>query len=108
MNICLFSSLKPYPLKKGQTITSVRYVGPIGVFEEGNREKPASYPIEKTFLHQYNAACHRSIKTMAKIYKLHFEMLLHSPYSPPLTPSDQHLLVDHNEMLTGKRSVSKK
>ena len=43
---------------------------------------------EKVFFHEDNAPCHKSIAAMAKLHELHFEFLLHPPYSPDLAPSD--------------------
>ena len=43
---------------------------------------------EKVLFHQDNAPCHKSIAMMAKLHELHFELLLHLPYSPDLAPSD--------------------
>ena len=46
---------------------------------------------EKVLFHQDNAPCHKLIAMVAKIhelhFELHFELLLHPPYSPDLTPS---------------------
>ena len=51
--------------------------------------------------HQENAVCHKSIATMAKLHKLHFELLLHPPYSPDVAPSDYYLFADLKRMLQG-------
>ena len=40
---------------------------------------------------------------MAKLHKLHFELLPHPPYSPDLTSSDYYLFADLKRMLQGKR-----
>ena len=40
---------------------------------------------------------------MAKLYELHFELLLHPPYSLDLDPSDYWLFTDLKRMLQGKR-----
>ncbi|KAF7276887.1 hypothetical protein GWI33_009684 [Rhynchophorus ferrugineus] len=42
---------------------------------------------KKVLLHQDNAPCHKSLKTMAKIHELCFELLPHPPYSPDLPPA---------------------
>ena len=57
----------------------------------------------KVFYHQDNTPCCKSITTIAKLHELHFELLLHSPYSPDLAPSDYWLFADHKGMLQGKR-----
>ena len=52
--------------------------------------------------HQDNASCHKSIAMMTKLHDLHFELFLHPPYSPDLTPSDYWLFADLKRMLQGK------
>ncbi|XP_031630281.1 histone-lysine N-methyltransferase SETMAR-like [Contarinia nasturtii] len=44
-----------------------------------------------------------SVKTMAKLYELGFELLPHPPYSPDLAPSDYFLFADLKRMLAGKK-----
>ena len=62
---------------------------------------------KKTILfHQDNAPCHKSIKTMAKLHELHFELLPHPPYSPDLAPSDYWLFADLKKKLAGKKFIS--
>ncbi|KAF7266209.1 hypothetical protein GWI33_020443 [Rhynchophorus ferrugineus] len=41
----------------------------------------------KVPLHQDNAQCHKSVKTMAKIHEWGFQFLSHPPYSPYLDPA---------------------
>ena len=55
---------------------------------------------KKVLFHQNNAPCH---KLMAKLHELHFELLLHPPYSPDLAPNNYWLFVDLKRMLEGKR-----
>lgn len=43
------------------------------------------------------------LATIAKLHKLHFELLLQPPYSPDLTSSDFYLLADQKKMLVDKR-----
>ena len=42
------------------------------------------------------------VTTMAKLYELHFELLLHPPYSLDLAPSNYWLFTDLKRMLQGK------
>ena len=58
---------------------------------------------KKVLFHQDNAPCHKSMKTMAKLNELGFELLPHPPYSPDLSPSDYWLFADLKKMLRGKR-----
>ncbi|XP_033229066.1 uncharacterized protein LOC117180685 [Belonocnema kinseyi] len=50
----------------------------------------------------FNGPCHKSMKTMAKINELGFDLLPHHPYSPDLDPSDYWLFADLKKMLQGK------
>ena len=57
---------------------------------------------KKILFHQDNASCHESIATIAKLYELHFELLLYIPYFPDLAPSNYWLFADLKRMLQGK------
>lgn len=54
---------------------------------------------KKMLFHQENASCHKTMKTIAKLYELHFKLL---PYPPDLAPSDLYRLIKITEC---KRSV---
>ena len=47
----------------------------IGAFEERNHQKMATNEEEKVLFHLENAPFHKSIATITKLYKLHFELL---------------------------------
>ncbi|KAF7277447.1 hypothetical protein GWI33_007267 [Rhynchophorus ferrugineus] len=49
-----------------------------------------------------NASCHKSVKTMAKIHELGFELLRHPSYSTDLVPNDYFQFSDLKKMLAGK------
>ena len=57
---------------------------------------------KKVLFYQDNALCHKSVATMAKLQELHFELLLHPPYSPNLAPSDYWLLTGLKRILQGR------
>ena len=61
---------------------------------------------KKVPFHKNNAPCYKSITTMAKLHKLHFELLPHLPYSPNLVLSDYYLFADPKRILQRKRFVS--
>ena len=63
---------------------------------------------KKVLFLQANASCHKSIATMEKLHKLHFELLPHPPYSPDLASSDYYLFANLKKMLPGKRFGSNK
>ena len=58
---------------------------------------------KKVLFHQDNAPCHKSIATMVKLHELHFELLLHTSYSPDLAPSDDLQFANLKRILKGKR-----
>ena len=58
---------------------------------------------KKIIFHQDNASCHKSMKTMAKLSELGYELLPHPPYSPDLALSHYWIFADLKKMLQGKR-----
>ena len=74
---------------------------------EIKKERP-QMKMKKVLFHQDNAPCHKSMKTMAKLNELGFELLPHPPYSPDLAPSDYWLFADRKTTLQGKRFGSNK
>jgi [histone H3]-lysine36 N-dimethyltransferase SETMAR len=59
-----------------------------------SRKKRPHFKKKEVLFHQDNALCHKSIKTMAKLHELGYELLPHPPYSPDLAPSDFFLFAD--------------
>lgn len=57
--------------------------------------------IKKMVFREDKAPCHRSIKTIAKINKLHVVFLSQSPYSPDLTPCDFYWMQSSKKIFTG-------
>ena len=53
-----------------------------------------------------NALCHKFMKTVVKLNKLSFELLLHPSYSPDLAACDYWLFTGLEKMLQGKRFSS--
>ena len=62
----------------------------------------------KIIFHQDNAPCHKSMKTMAKLSELGYELLPHPPYSTDLAPSDYWLFAHLKKKLQGKKFGSNK
>ena len=60
-------------------------------------------PCENFFQNGCRAHCHKSLKTMAKLYELGFELLPHPPYSPDLAPSDYWLFAQLKKWLAGRK-----
>ena len=89
--------------EKGRSINSKYHIELLVCLKEEIAKKWPQMKKKKVLFHQDNALRHKLITTMAKLHQLHFEQLLHVPYSPDLIPSDYWLLADLKRMLQGKR-----
>lgn len=90
-------------LEKGKTINSDYYMALLERLKVEIAAKRPHMKKKKVLFHQDNAPCHKSLRTMAKIHELGFELLPHPPYSPDLAPSDFFLFSDLKRMLAGKK-----
>jgi [histone H3]-lysine36 N-dimethyltransferase SETMAR len=90
-------------LEKGKTINSDYYIALLGRLKDEIAEKRPHLKKKKVLFHQDNAPCHKSMKTMAKLNELGYELLPHPPYSPDLAPSDYFLFADLKRALAGKK-----
>ncbi|KAM8702599.1 hypothetical protein ACLKA7_001935 [Drosophila subpalustris] len=86
-------------LQKEQTINSDYYMALLERLKDEIAKKRPHMAKKKVLFHQDNAPCHKSMKTMAKLNELGFELLPHPPYSPDLAPSDYWLFADLKKML---------
>jgi len=93
-------------LQKGTTINSDYYCALLDRLKTEIAKKRPHLQKKKVLFHQDNAPCHKSMKTMAKLNELRFELLTHPPYSPDLAPSDFFLFSDLKRMLAGKKFKS--
>lgn len=71
-------------LEKGKTINSDYYMALLERLKVEIAAKRPHMKKKKVLFHQDNAPCHKSLRTMAKIHELGFELLPHPPYSPDL------------------------
>lgn len=90
-------------LEKGQTINSDYYIALLERLKDEITKKRPHLKKKKVLFHQDNAPCHKSMKTMAKLHELGYELLPHPPYTPDLAPSDFFLFADLKRMLAGKK-----
>jgi len=90
-------------LEKGKTINSDYYIALLERLKDEIAKKRPHLKKKNVLFHQDNAPCHKSMKTMAKLHELGFELLPHPPYSPDLAPSDYFLFADLKRMLSGKK-----
>ena len=75
-------------LEKGKTTNSDYYIALLESLKKEIAEKMLHLKKKMVLFHQDNALCHKSMKTMAKLHELGFELLPHPPYSSDLAPSD--------------------
>ena len=89
-------------LEKRRTINNKYYIALLVCLkEEINKKRPQMK--KYVLFYQDNAPCHKLIAMMSKLHDLHFELLLHPPYSPDLAPSNYWLFADLKRMLQGNR-----
>ena len=69
-------------LDKERTINSEYYIALLVRLKEKITKKWPQMKKKKVVFHQENAPCHKSIAMMAKLHRLHCELLLQAPYSP--------------------------
>ncbi|KAF7277768.1 hypothetical protein GWI33_009189 [Rhynchophorus ferrugineus] len=86
-------------LEKERTINSDYYIALLDRLKDEIAEEQPHLKKKNLLLHQDNAPCHKSVKTMAKIHELGYELLSHPPYSADLPPSDYFLFSDLKRML---------
>ena len=90
-------------LERGKYINSDYYIELLVRLKDEIAKKRPHMKKKKIIFHQDNAPCHKSMKTMAKLSELGYELLPHPPYSPDLAPSNYWLFADLKKMLQGKR-----
>ncbi|GFV13562.1 mariner Mos1 transposase [Trichonephila clavipes] len=75
----------------GQTLNSDLYCQQLDRLKlEIDQKRPELANRRYVVLHQDNARTYTSVVTRQKLWELGWEALMHSPYSPNLTPSDYH------------------
>jgi len=79
-------------LQSGETIISVLYCEQLNPLKEAiQKEHPELTHRKGVVFHHDNAQPRTSLMTRNKLTELGWEVLMHSPYSPDLAPSDYHL-----------------
>ena len=91
-------------LQKGKTITGY-YTSLVDKLKAKLEEKRPHLQKNKILFHQDNAPSYTSAVAVAKIHELRLELLVHSPYSPDLAPSDCFLF-PHVKIAFGKQRFS--
>lgn len=68
-------------------------------------KKTTIFEEKKVKFYHKNVPCHKSMKTMAKLHELVFQLLSdpHPMYFPDLASSDFFLFSEHKRMLAGKK-----
>ena len=94
-------------LNPSETITSEKNAQQINEMNPKLKHlQPASKKVNKkgpVILHN-NAPLHLTQPALQRLNKLGYEVLLHLPYSPDLSPTDYHVFKHLNNFLQGKCS----
>lgn len=90
-------------LQKGTTVTGEYYAALLDKLNDEIKHKRPHLAKKKVLYHQDNAPSHTSLKAMAKLDQLRFQLVAHPPYSPDLAPSDYYLFPNLKRWLQGKR-----
>jgi len=93
-------------LQKGRTVTGEYYAELLDKLNDEIKKKRLHMAKKKVLYHHDNAPSHTSLKAMAKLDQLRFELVAHPPYSPDLAPSDYYLFPNLKRWLQGKRFTS--
>ena len=79
-------------LPLGQTINSILYCEQLERLRQAmERKRPELINRKGVVFHHDNARPHTSLMTRQKLRELGWEVLMGSPYSPDITPTDYHL-----------------
>ncbi|GFW24589.1 mariner Mos1 transposase [Trichonephila clavipes] len=101
----IYYELLPY----GQTLNSDLYLDqqldPFKLAIDQKRSELANR--RGVVFHQDNARLHTSVVTRQKLWELGWEVLMHPPYSPDLSPRDYHLFLALQNFLGDKKSGSR-
>ena len=90
-------------LQPGQTITAESYCEEIDeMYRKLRQQQPALVNRRDLVLLHDNVRPHVSQITVRKLNELSFDVLPHPPYSPDLSPTDDHLFKHFDNFLTGR------
>ena len=88
-------------LAENQTVNSNKYCSQLDQLKAAFDEKRLEL-VKRKCIHQDNARLHVSLMTRKKLLQLGWEVLIHSPYSPDIAPSDFHLFRPLQNSFNGK------
>ena len=90
-------------LPRNQTINSDVYCRQLNKLNAAIKEKrPELVNCKGVIFHHDNATPQSSLTTRQKLLRLGWEVILHPPYSPDLTPSGYYLFISLQNSLNGK------
>ncbi|GFV43290.1 histone-lysine N-methyltransferase SETMAR [Trichonephila clavipes] len=91
-------------LTHGQTLNSDIYCQQLDRLKPVIDQKWPELAKRKSFvIHQDNARPHTSVVTRQNLCELGWEVLKYPPYSPDLAPSDYHLFLTLQNLLSDKK-----
>ena len=91
-------------LLENQMINSNKYCSQLDQRKAAlNKKRPELVNRKRIIFHQDNTRLHVSLMTRQKLLQLGWEVLIHPPYSPDITPLDFHLFQSLQNSLNGKK-----
>jgi len=91
-------------LQRGETINSVLFYTQLDSLNETIQKEPPELANRKgVVFHHDNARPHTPLMTRNKLTSLGLEVLMHTQYSPDLSPFDYHLFRALQNSLDGKK-----
>ncbi|GFW90838.1 histone-lysine N-methyltransferase SETMAR [Trichonephila clavipes] len=95
-------------LSYGQTLNSASYCQQLDRLKLAiDQKRPESANRRGVAFHQDNAKPHTSVVTLQKLWELVWGVLMHTPYSPHLAPSDYHLFLEFQNFMSDKKLGSR-
>lgn len=94
-------------LSVGEIVTSDKYCQQLDNLKAAIEEKRSVLAKRKDVVfHHNNARSHISMQTQRKLRELNWDLLLHPPYSPDISPSDYYLFRSLQNSLNGRKFTS--
>ncbi|XP_028270394.1 histone-lysine N-methyltransferase SETMAR-like [Parambassis ranga] len=91
-----------YYQEKGHTLTGAKYADLLRQLHDNIKNSRPGKLAQGVLFHQDNTPVHKSTAADTAIQQCRFELVLHPPYSPDLSPSDYYLFPKMKKELSGR------
>ena len=105
-SVCLVGLAGNHPLWAAPLWPNAQF-GPVLPTTGLMQKRPSLINRGRIIFHQDNAWPHTSLVTLLKLRELGWEVLLHPPYSPDLTPSDYYLFMSMANELGSRKLATR-